>query len=154
MPDGNGWERMETVRETIPVAGARPEAVEIVSTRWGPLLTRKDAAGRVLALRWQAHDPGAINLGLCELDDAHSVDEALEIAHRAGLPAQNLVVGDRAGNIAWTIIGLVPRRVGFDGQTPQSWADGTRRWEGTLPRRRFPWSAIPRTANSGPPTTG
>ena len=138
VPDGNGWERFETVRETIPVAGGRPEPVEIVSTRWGPLLTRRDDAGRTLALRWIAHDPGAVNLNLCRLGDARSVDEAVEIAHRTGIPAENFVVGDRAGNIAWTIIGPVPRRVGGDGRTPQSWADGTRRWDGRLPPDEVP----------------
>ena len=40
--------------------------------------------------------------------------------------------------MAWTLIGRVPRRVGFDGHTPQSWADGTRRWDGFLPPEQVP----------------
>ena len=129
---------MESVRETISVARGRPEPVEIVSTRWGPLLTRKDASGRTLALHWLAHDPGSINLALCDLADARSVDEALAVAHRTGVPAENFVVGDRAGNIAWTIIGPVPQRAGFNSQLPESWADGTHRWNGILPPDEIP----------------
>ncbi len=134
VPDGDGWERFRTERETIRVAGRAPETLEIVETRWGPLLTpvpRAGKSGRVLALHWIAYDPGVFNLH--GLNEARSVDEAVTIAHEAGGPANNLVVGDRAGNIAWTIVGRVPRRVGFDGLLPESWADGSRRWDGFLP---------------------
>lgn len=139
VPDGGGWEPFATARETIRVAGHAPQAMEIVSTRWGPLLTPvSGTAGKVLALRWAAHDPDAINLRLTRLMDAHNVAEAVEIAHRCGLPAQNFLVGDRNGAIAWTIIGRVPRRVGFDGSLPESWADGSHRWEGFLPPEEIP----------------
>ena len=62
----------------------------------------------------------------------------MAIAHRSGIHPQNFLVGDRGGNVAWTIIGRVPRRVGFDGHTPQSWADGTRRWDGFVPPEQVP----------------
>ena len=29
-------------------------------------------------------------------------------------------------------MGRIPRRVGFDGRLPGSWADGSRRWDGWL----------------------
>ena len=138
VPDAGGWERFETVRDTIAVAHGQPETLETVYTRWGPLITRRDGAGRILALHWLAHDPATTDLTAFALDDAHSVDEAVDIAHRAGVPAENFIVGDRAGHIAWTIIGPVPRRVGFDGLTPQSWADGTRRWDGYLAPEEVP----------------
>ncbi len=138
VPDAGGWERFEIVRDSIAVAHGSPDTLETVYTRWGPLLTRRDGAGRTLALHWTAHDPATVDLTAFQLDDAHSVDEALDIAHRAGLPAENFVVGDHTGHIAWTIIGPVPRRVGFDGQTPQSWADGTRRWDGYLGPEEIP----------------
>lgn len=137
VPDGDGWERFEIARENIVVAGrAVPETLEILLTRWGPLLTPLPGAvgGRTLALRWTAHDPTAVNFALSELSEARTTDEALAVAHRAGLPAQNFLVGDRAGSIAWTIIGQIPRRVGagFDGFLPRSWADGARGWNGFL----------------------
>lgn len=140
VPDGEGWEKFQVVRESIPVAGRVPDTVEISRTRWGPLLTEISGGvgGRTLALRWAAHDPEAINFGLSAMADARTVNEALGIAHRAGVPAQNFLVGDRAGHVAWTIIGRVPRRVGFDGVLPQSWADGSRRWDGFLAPEEIP----------------
>lgn len=139
VPDGTGWEDFETAKETIQVAGRKPATVELAGTRWGPLLTRLDDRSRqTLALRWVAHDPAAFNLRLLDMADARTVEDALAIAHGCGVPAQNFVVGDRSGAIAWTIIGRVPKRVGFDGSLPMSWADGTRRWDGFLAPEEIP----------------
>ena len=52
-----------------------------------------------------------------------------------GIPNQNVTMADTAGRIAWTIGGAIPRRVGHDGMTPESWADGTHRWDGYLAGR-------------------
>lgn len=80
-----------------------------------------DAAGEAqsLALAWTAHRPGAVDLGLLAMARARSVDEAVAIARSAGMPVQNLVVGDANGRIAWTLAGRIPRRVGdCDPQLP------------------------------------
>ncbi len=138
VPDGNGWEPFEVVRESIGVHGAAPDPCEILVTRWGPLTTRSGKGGPVYARHWSEYEPGGINFEASDLMTARSVDEALSVAHRSGIHPQNFTVGDRDGNVAWTIIGRVPRRVGFDGHTPQSWADGTRRWEGFLPPEQVP----------------
>ena len=140
VPDGDGWERFTTVRETLRVAHGAPETLATRHTRWGPVLAKAGpaASGRTLALRWVMHAPDAVNFAVWDLAEARDVGEVLAVAHRAGIPAQNLLVGDRAGHVAWTIIGRVPRRVGFDGFTAGSWADGTRRWEGFLPPESVP----------------
>ena len=145
VPDGDGWEAFDVARETVRVAGRAPQNVEVVSTRWGPLLTPFAARkGPTLALHWAAYEPDSFNLHLLDMAGVRTVEEAIEVAHRCGLPAQNFVVGDRAGSIAWTLIGRVPRRVGFDGSLPQSWADGARHWDGLLPPELVPTIRNPR----------
>lgn len=57
---------------------------------------------------------------------------------RAGIPPQNFVCADREGHIGWTVAGMIPRRVGFDGSLPTSWADGTHTWEGWLDPEEYP----------------
>jgi penicillin amidase len=95
--------------------------------------------GTPVVWRWAAHDPQAVMMeGQLRLEAAHSVREALDAAHAAGMPQQNLLVGDTAGHIGWTIIGQVPRRVGLDDQLPHSWADGTHRWDGYLTAAEIP----------------
>jgi penicillin amidase len=132
VPDGTGWEKFQIAPETIAVAGHAPVTIQVTATRWGPLLTEQRAPARVLALHWIGFDPAAVNFRLTDLAAAHSVDEALQVAGQVAIPAENLVIGDSAGNIAWTLIGRVPRRVGCDGRLPVSWADGTKRWDGFL----------------------
>ena len=61
-----------------------------------------------------------------------------------GIPNQNVTMVDRSGRIAWTIGGTIPKRVGHDGMTPESWADGTRRWDGYLTPAEFPRIADPK----------
>jgi penicillin amidase len=123
--------------ETIRVKGGPDVPFVVEETAWGPVIDR-DHRGRRRALRWVAHDPDAVNLELMKLETAWSLEEALTIAPRAGTPAQNLVVADRRGDVAWTVLGKLPRRVGFDGRLPTSWAEGSRRWDGWVPAQDYP----------------
>lgn len=121
-----GFRSFDRRRETIEVKGAAPVELELTETIWGPLV----APGR--AIRWTAHDAEAVGMNFEPIEQARSVDEAFEAASSVGIPPQNLVAADDAGHIGWTLCGRLPKRVGFDGRLPTSWADGTRRWDGWL----------------------
>ncbi len=132
-----GSEPFEVHEEEIRVKGQDSVTTTVRWTRWGPVIGR-DHAGRELALRWVAHDVEAVDFDLLGMETATNVEEAFEVAHGCGMPAQNLVVATDEGTIAWTIIGTMPRRVGFDGALPTSWADGSRRWDGWLDKSEYP----------------
>jgi penicillin amidase len=100
-------------------------------TVWGPVVGEA-GEGKLLVYHWTADDPAATNLDIMDLEDAASAREAVAIAHHVGIPAQNFVVADSIGQIAWTVAGFLPKRVGYDGRLPVSWAFGDRRWEGYL----------------------
>ena len=147
-----GPRRLEAEAETIEVSRAAPVRVEIEQSVWGPVVGT-DHQGRRLAFHWVAHEPEAVNLGLSSVADASDLEEALALANRAGIPAQNFICADSSGRIGWTVAGRIPRRVGFDGSRPQSWADGTRRWEGwyepaEVPHILDPAEALLWTANN------
>jgi len=127
----------ETRRETFLVRGADPVTLESRWTEWGPIVGR-NAKGKPLALKWVMHDPAAVNLNLLDLETARSVDEAIAIAHRSGIPTQNILIGDRQGQLAWTLAGRLPERFGFDGHAPVGWGFGDRGWKGLLPAERIP----------------
>lgn len=133
-PDGL---KLETRTETIRVKGEDPVTVNYTWTIWGPVVG-KDERGRSLAFRWTAHDPDAMNFALVELEHARTVADAVGIAHRTGLPPLNLTVADAAGDIAWTILGKIPRRHGYDGRLPVSWRYGDRYWDGYLRPEEIP----------------
>jgi penicillin amidase len=147
-----GPRAFERAVETVRVKGRPDERVEVLSTVWGPVVDR-DHRGRQRALAWTAHRPESVNLELLRLERAAGLDEALAVANAAGLPPQNFVCADATGRIGWTIAGRVPRRVGFDGRLPASWADGARRWDGwrapaEIPRVVDPPAGALWTANS------
>jgi penicillin amidase len=120
-----------------PLRGAC-ETLDVDETIWGPVVGHAPD-GTPVVWRWSAHDANAVMTdGFTGLETASTVREALDAAHRAGLPQQNFLVGDRDGHIAWTIIGQVPRRIGLDDQLPHSWADGTHRWDGYLAAAEVP----------------
>jgi penicillin amidase len=120
------------VEERICARGAACEILPIEESLWGPVIG-VDRRGRKLAYRWVAHDPVAVNLrSMLELERAETAQVALDIAHRLGIPHQNLVVGDAQGHVGWTVTTPLPLRFGFDGRLPVSWADGTRGWRGYL----------------------
>jgi penicillin amidase len=133
----NGYREIEERKEIIAVKGADPVTLTTRWTEWGPIIGAAPNS-RLQALRWNAHDPESTNLGGLDLEGAQTVDEAIAAAHRMGIPNQNIVVADRAGNIAWTVTGRIPRRVGYDGRYPVSWAYGDRRWDGWLASEETP----------------
>ena len=96
-------------QERIVVAGQADVLLPVRETSWGPILhTHADGSGD--ALRWVAHLPGAVRLDFADMARAGDLDAALQFADRAGIPAQNLVIGDSSGRIAWRLIGARPDR--------------------------------------------
>lgn len=111
---GGRESRLESERSRIRVKGGRAERMQI----------RRGAEGIVFATRrrggvtecqlatWIATQPGATTLGIFALETATTVEEALAVAPTVGIPQQNMLVGDRAGHIAWTLLGRIPRAQG------------------------------------------
>jgi penicillin amidase len=132
----DGYRPFERHEETIRVRGGKNETVTVRETIWGPVID-EDYRGRPRALRWTALVGGA-NMGLLEMALARDLDQAMLLANRSGAPPQNVVLADSKGRIGWTILGRIPRRFGFDGRVPESWADGSRGWDGWLTPEEYP----------------
>lgn len=95
--------------EVIRIAGAPPQTLRVEETDWGPIL-QHDRQGHAYALRWVAHLPGALNLGLIRFTHARTVQQALALGDQVALPTQNLVIADRDGHIGWRLLGPIPQR--------------------------------------------
>ncbi len=139
-PDGyltpDGPRRFEHHAERIRVKGEADVVLDVKWTVWGPVLDR-DQRGRERALRWVAHDGDRLP-GLTRIESAETLEELFDAANGMGTPDQNMIAADRSGRIGWTVFGSIPRRVGFDGQRPSSWADGSHRWDGYLSKEEYP----------------
>ncbi len=133
----DGWQRFTQYNEEIAVAGQDTERLTVRWTIWGPVVGT-DFMGRLRAARWVGHAPDRLGASLMPLERVRTLEEAFEAANGAGVPGQNLVLGERSGRIGWTIFGAIPNRVGFDGRLPSSWADGWRGWNGWLDPVDYP----------------
>lgn len=124
-------------REVIDVKGAEPVEIVIRETVWGPVVGDAGYPDGEIAVSWIAHKPAAVNLRILALEQADSVDAALDVANSMGMPPQNFVVGDAAGNIGWTIAGRIPVRTDFDPTLPADWSE-VHGWTGWLDADRYP----------------
>lgn len=151
-----GWRELESYEEIIEIRGSEPETFAVETSIWGPVLDT-DHQGRKRAIRWLAHEAEAANLRLLDLEQARDVDQAVRIAHTIGSPPQNIMIADSSGDIAWTIMGRIPNRIGYDPRMPASWAEPETGWLGWLDSDAYPviknpgsgllWTANARTGN-------
>ncbi len=129
--DADGPQPIASEAEVIEVAGADAETLIVRKTRFGPVIA-DDGEGRELALAWTAHRPEAINMGLLAMETAGDAGEAADIAAAAGMPAQNVMIGDAAGRIAWVLSGRLPRRNAADSTRPLDSASPAPHWPGWI----------------------
>jgi penicillin amidase len=141
-PDGS--KPYQVFQETIAAKGAAARTSNVRTTIWGPIVW-KDARGREYAQRWIAHDAALLASDTTGPERARSVDEMIRAIAGLGMPNQNVAMADTSGRIAWTIGGAIPRRTGYSGMTPESWADGSRQWDGYLTAAEFPRIVDPPT---------
>jgi penicillin amidase len=109
---GGGWRAFARRRETLQVAGAAPRDLEVLDSPLGVLVGASPDGRSCTLVRWLALEPGATNLRMLEFQQVRDVGAALALAPEVGVPQLNLVAGDRAGHIGWTIIGRIPRGLG------------------------------------------
>lgn len=137
----DGWRSFTVEEEIIRIKDAPAQTSRVKLTRWGPVIG-EDHYGNLLALRWVAHDRNGVNLGLLDLETVNTVEAALRVAAQTSIPGQNFNVGDRNGDIGWTIMGALPERTGFNTglqeRLAQDWSAGRFAWQGRLPADDYP----------------
>lgn len=136
------WRGVEEAEETFRVRGqraARRERLRYV--RHGgvrcPLL---EAPGEEpVSFRWAGFEPGRGLEAFLGMNRARTVAEFLAALEQFAVPAQNVVVADRAGSMAYACAGKIPRRPGaaaglilLEGERPEH------AWRGYLGREELP----------------
>ena len=133
----DGWRRFEVVNERIEIRGGEHIVQPVKLTMWGPV-SPTPLMGQPVAIHWTALQPEAVGMELLDIDQATTLDDALDVMNRFGGPPLNVTMADDTGRIAWTYCGKIPIRKGFDGASTKSWADGDIGWEGYIPPSELP----------------
>jgi penicillin amidase len=122
----SGPRDLESFTETISF-GKEAEEYTYEWSIWGPVVEVRD--NRKFVHKWIGNDPDAFDLNIQKMESARSVEELADMANRAGMPNQNVMMVDDQGNIGWTISGRLPKRKG-----PPQWVAGDwsteEAWEG------------------------
>lgn len=126
----DGWQNLQYHYETIKVADGTDVTVELTETQWGPVVRFGDSPA--YALRWVGYDAHAVNFNLLALEYTDNTAQALSLAPSFGIPSQNLMVADSAGNIGWRLTNRIPKRQLDDFDTAQDWSDGRQGWFGVI----------------------
>jgi penicillin amidase len=135
---GEGWARMETVRERIEVRGEAPREVELRFTRHGPVIHADPSGRKAFALRSVWAEPGAsAYFGSLGYMNARSWPEFQAALANWGTPSENQVYADVSGRIGWVAAGLTPARPNWDGLLPVP-GDGRYEWRGFLSHDQLP----------------
>ena len=145
------WQRFDRITEDISVKGAEKRSIEVRTTPWGPV-SAEPLLDKPVAIHWTALDADAVNIEMIDLEQAESLEQALNIGNKTGGPQLNFLAVDKNGHIGWTIMGRIPNRYGIDGSVSRSWADGAAGWNGyvdpsELPRQVDPPEGILVSAN-------
>lgn len=148
--DGH-WQGFEHATEIIRVKDADARRIDVRRTLWGPVATEA-LLDKLVAIHWAALDDNIVNFGLLDLEQAETLEDAMRIVNHTGGPQLNFLLADHSGQIAWTIMGRIPRRFGGDGSVSRSWADGNVGWDGyvdatDLPRQINPPEGLLVSAN-------
>jgi penicillin amidase len=134
-----GWEKPETVHETIHVKNHADVEFDVLITRHGPIVTSLfPGETRKIALQWLVYDTREIGIPLFDLDSAQNWEQFRKALSTFATPSQNVVYADVDGNIGYQPMGFVPIRASGDGTVPVSGADGKHDWTGYVPFDKLP----------------
>jgi len=136
IPKSEALDMVTETQQSIAIKDKNDVDFTLRQTPYGPVVGEDDN-GDFMVLRWVAHDPASVNLGLLDVETATTAEKALPLFNKVGITHLNVVVGDDAGNIAWSIAGAIPKRAHSVWQ-PVAYDDKRFDWEGLLTAEYYP----------------
>lgn len=128
----DGWEKVTTIAEAIPVKGYPDQMVTLEFTRHGPVMYRDAENNRAFGLRTVWMDAGmAPYMASLSVMKARSYAEYAQALNGWGCPSVNHIYADTTNKIAWKPSGASPIRQNWDGLLPAP-GDGRYEWNGYL----------------------
>ncbi|HET7441875.1 MAG TPA: penicillin acylase family protein, partial [Terriglobales bacterium] len=132
-----GWRAPERRQEIIHVKGEPDVALEVTTTRHGPIISELvPGETRKLALRWTLYD--SLHNPFFDVDSAANWDEFRQALSGWEAPAQNAVYADVDGHIGYHATGHIPIRAAGDGSLPVDGGDNAHEWTGYVPFEKLP----------------
>jgi penicillin amidase len=132
------WHAAEVSDERIQVRNGLEVVERVRRTRHGPIVFDAPWPHHAIALRYTAFEPGKTFECFLPMLRAGSVHELREAQREWVEPAQNLVMADVDGNIAYQTRGKLPLREEANGWLPVPGWSGAHEWRGFVPFEEMP----------------
>lgn len=140
-------EKFVETEEIIYVKGSEPVKIIVRETRHGPVISNFNKNSKnsntTVTLRWMGHDISQELDGFINLMRAQNWDDFTKGLEHFGVPTQNFVYADTAGNIGYHLAGAIPIRNSNSGFFPVKGVDGKHEWIGRIPFQNLPKSFNP-----------
>src|SRR3989440_6677932 len=154
------WEEAQVILEEIKVRGAKTPLIEEVRiTHHGPILTSVSLSGKdnqpgkngnnhasaelPLALRWPGLEQCHIISAVQKMNQATNWEEFRDALRDWDVPPQNLIYGDKEGNIGYVMAGAIPIRAQGQALLPSPGWTGEYEWTGFIPFDELPQTYNP-----------
>ena len=132
------WENMTMRFDTIKVLNKEPVVVKLKYTRHGPVVFEDGQKNKAYAVRAGWLEVGCSPyLASLRMDQAKTWEEFREACRYSRIPGENMIWGDKMGNIGWQAVGISPIRTNWTGLVPVT-GDGTYEWAGYLDIEKLP----------------
>jgi penicillin G amidase len=136
------WRPLELRTEVY--RGPRGEVLQVDTVRYTHRGPMRLYAGHWVSMRWTALEGGGAFGALRAGPHAHTTAEWLRVTAGYDVPAQNMLVADRAGSIAIRSTGRYPIRPGDGrGDLVRDGSKSSSDWTGWLPLDRYPAAVNP-----------
>jgi len=132
-----GWKTPEHRSEIIHVKGEPDLALDVATTRHGPIITELvPGETRKLSLRWTLYD--GTHAPFFDVDSAQNWEQFRHAFSVFDAPGQNVVFADVDGNIGYQATGKIPVRASGDGSLPENGSDNSHEWTTYIPFDQMP----------------
>jgi penicillin G amidase len=108
----NAWVNLESRDEKIAIKGRSDVVVKVQTGPHGPLVQHlfSHVKGELISVKWQNHDPdNRLVEVFFDLAHAKTITEYAAALKKGKAPGLNISYVDKAGNIAWWVMGQIPR---------------------------------------------
>ena len=139
----NTWKKMKIVNETIPIKNGKDTTIVLRMTHHGPVISDIHPllknGNTAISLSWTGHRITREMSAFMKLNTMKNWEDFTEAVRSYGVPGQNIVYADTAGNIGWSPAVYIPIRKEGHSLIPRPGHDPDYDWSGYVPFEKMPF---------------
>ena len=144
---GDSWLDMELIKETILLKDGTDTTIVVRLTHHGPIISDIHPLLRgentAMSMAWTGHWNTKEIDGFFTLNLMKNWEDFTEAARLFGVPGQNMIYADVAGNIGWRPAVYIPLRKKGESLIPRPGDDPAYDWHGKVPFEEMPYILNP-----------